>query len=195
MSSPETLNPPSASSQNLPLHPTQERSSRAHFIDRSQHREWNFLQGVGPSSSDMYYAEEKKGFKPGWQSRRPQAAIQQDKERLENETKKEGRITVTKTLKTERLTEWQNYSNFNPITGASKVGSDWQPSSEPWQHWKQGVRPTSKISTLNPKPEYEQQRAVALNEVYNMRKERLASNGLMQKPKGGSMADVLNWNM
>jgi hypothetical protein len=36
----------------------------------------------------MYYAEEKKGFKPGWQSRKHQAAIQQDKERLENETKK-----------------------------------------------------------------------------------------------------------
>jgi hypothetical protein len=144
----------------------------------------------------MYYAEEKKGFKPGWQSRRHQAAIQQDKERLENETKKEERVTVTRALKTERLNEWQSYSNFNPITGASKVGSEWQPSSEPWQHWKQGIRPASQIrNTLNPKQDYgHQSRTEAINQVYNMRKERLANSGLLQRPRGGSMADVLNWN-
>lgn len=33
----------------------------------------------------MYYAEEKKSFKPGWKSLRPQHVIQQQEQRLQQE--------------------------------------------------------------------------------------------------------------
>ncbi|MEW5307859.1 MAG: hypothetical protein WDW36_010232 [Sanguina aurantia] len=66
--------------QGLPV-----RLTHARHEDKSEHRTWDFLQGEGPSSVQMYYAEEKKAFKPGWKSLRPQQVIRQQEQRLQQE--------------------------------------------------------------------------------------------------------------
>ncbi|MEW5316395.1 MAG: hypothetical protein WDW38_007771 [Sanguina aurantia] len=146
--------------QGLPV-----RLTHARHEDKSEHRTWDFLQGEGPSSVQMYYAEEKKAFKPGWKSLRPQQVIRQQEQRLQQEEVKVCSDPLSGV-----------YNNFNPITGmACKQDGTWAPASDPWQHQTLGLKPAQPSPQAAEAKANKAQRAAG---IVAMRQERIATDGL-----------------
>lgn len=97
------------------------------------------------------------------------------------------RTTAIQTLKSERLSE--RSSGFNPVSGL--------PAGDPWAHQKTGMRPQAKISAADTACKADPAvKAASMQQVYEMRKDRIASHGLsaaaIQKG-GGTAADCLRW--
>lgn len=59
-------------------------------VKGQKEEQWDFLKGSGPSSALYYYAplQREGAFKPGWKTKRPQAAILQDSQRKGDEALK-----------------------------------------------------------------------------------------------------------
>jgi len=145
----------------------------------------------------MYYKEEKKAFKPGWQSMRHQQSIKQDQERVTAQAAKDERNAACHALRAQRVNEWGSYNKFNPITGQQMdPGSGtWKPATDPWQHQKAVIKPASTIqaamSSSKPDPAARMEKAA---EVAEMRKARLANDGLYHtKRTGGTVRDLMQW--
>ncbi|KAG1655932.1 hypothetical protein FOA52_000899 [Chlamydomonas sp. UWO 241] len=157
---------------------------RQQTTDTSQYRDWNFLKGDGPSSSAMYYVEEKSAWKPGWKSRKPEAAIDQTRERMGTTVAKTQRQDAIGTLKADRLSACA--SGFNPVSGL--------PATDPWAHQKPGQRPQGTIVAMQAQSKPDPAaRAQAQAQVFAMRHDRLANDGMAGGRPRQTAADCLRW--
>ncbi|GLC39827.1 hypothetical protein PLESTB_001385000 [Pleodorina starrii] len=160
-----------------------------------QKESWDFLKGEGPSSALYYYAPLSKegAFKPGWNTKRPQAAIQQDADRKSYQAYKEQRNAAHSELRRERIVESDGKNRFNPISHQTVgPGGSLAPPTDPWQHQKVGIRAqeprAAAADTLRVQAETTR-RNVGITEL---RKDRIANGGLSKHP-GGTMKEVLTW--
>jgi hypothetical protein len=58
------------------------------------------------------------------------------------------RHATTQQARTERMVQRELDHGFNPITGKeySHTTGSWQEASNPWQHYRPGIRPAHKIA-------------------------------------------------
>ncbi|GFR53041.1 hypothetical protein Agub_g15741 [Astrephomene gubernaculifera] len=156
---------------------------------------WDFLKGSGPSSALYYYAPlQKEGaFKPGWNTKRPQAVIRQDAERKDFDAYKEQRNAACGQLRSERLGEVLGKNRFNPISHQAH-GSDgaWAPATDAWQHQRLGIRAQEPRNAASDTLRQQGETARRNISVTELRKERIAHGGLSSHP-GGTMKEVLTW--
>ncbi|EFJ45803.1 hypothetical protein VOLCADRAFT_105820 [Volvox carteri f. nagariensis] len=169
-------------------------SSHASTSERKEEA-WDFLKGSGPSSALYYYAPlSKEGvFKPGWNTKRPQASIRQDADRKSYEAFKEQRSLTHGEIRKERIIQCDGKNRFNPISHQS-IGPDGSlaPATDAWQHQRVGIPAQeprfAAADTLRVQADTVR-RNVGITEL---RKDRIANGGLSKHP-GGTMKEVLTW--
>mmetsp|Transcript_22959 Transcript_22959/g.58680 ORF Transcript_22959/g.58680 Transcript_22959/m.58680 type:complete len:206 (-) Transcript_22959:345-962(-) len=183
---------------------------RAPAPDKSQYKQWDFLKGDSgtPSSSERYYDPlEKKSFKPGWSSMRHIEQIKPYEQRLAQQAERQARHDQTSATHREHVKQRSLQGAFNPITGNQydAASQSWQPANDPWAHRKPSLRPEHTCRAT-----YQQQgatasagigggtgtvaRTQALASVADMRRQRIASDGLTstKRPTGG-VKELMQW--
>mmetsp|Transcript_14997 Transcript_14997/g.40455 ORF Transcript_14997/g.40455 Transcript_14997/m.40455 type:complete len:187 (-) Transcript_14997:707-1267(-) len=178
------------------------------FPNRDSYKEFDFLKGEGPSGQQHYYDPlEKKAFRPGWQAKK-HVGRTQDSERQKQEAQKVERAQIHATARREQIEQRQLRNAYNPITGQefNNATKSWQPASDPWSHRRPCVKPQPDISkrvassdqgagsrTLDPTQSYE--RVAALSKVTDMRRQRMAAEGLPPaRRQAGTMKEILQWS-
>lgn len=141
----------------------------------------------------MYYADEPKAFRPTWKSMRHVDAINPDTERKAATQYRENRNATTQELRKDRLTQWNQYNQFNPIahTNVAPDGRSTAPNTNGWQHQKLGLHP---VDIYKPRLNNDTKLAARQSEVRTMREQRIANDGLTStKRMGGTVKELMNW--